>query len=1079
MKQTRWVCLGIVLAALIAMPALSAEDNTLLLRYPSISADHIAFRYAGDIWVADRDGSNPVRLTVNPGFEGAPWFSPDGKWIAFSGNYDGNTDVYVVSVKGGQPVRLTYHPGGDNVQGWTPDGKAVVFSSNRQIPRRGAQLFTVPVKAGFPEALPLPRAFQGCFSADGSGIAYAPVVGSYGNWKHYRGGTASKIWLYAFATEEIQILPRTDSNDDHPMMLDGKVYFLSDRNWTKNLFVWDPATDAVEQLTFHDDYDILNAQAGDGKIIYEQAGMLQIFDPATKQAEDISVYIDPDIPSTRPHFDTVGGNINWFHLSPTGVRALFAARGDVFTVPADKGDARNLTNSPGVHDRYPVWSPDGSTIAWFADKDGEYKLYTVDQLGKDEPKEYKLGGPGYYYLPFWDPDGEKLAYMDHANNIYIIDLDNGKRTHIRETINRHWGRVLRWSPDGNWLLWFERIENGLHAVFVYDVEGKEVHQLTDGMSDAIDPVWSLDGKYIYFAASTNAGLNNTSLDMSSYERPYENSLYMIVLDSETENPFLPESDEEEVKADEEDEGEEAEEDEDDGEEDDAIVIDFEDLDQRILALPVKKGEYHNLNTADGGKLFYVDYSGEEPVLMRFDLDKEESETYLEGVASYELSFDGKKLLYSKHPIYGIVDATGSAKVGDGSLNLSGMTMRVDPREEWRQIFDEAWRIERDFFYDPDMHGADWQAVKKKYEKFLPYVGHRNDLNYLLGQMLGELVVGHAYVGGGDTPETEYVNVGMLGADYEIVAGRYRFAKIYSGLNWNPDLRAPLTEPGVDVEEGEYLLAVNGVPLEAPANVYELFQNTADRQVVLTVNDRPSMKGARQVTVVPIKNEGSLRFMNWVEGNRDYVNRKTNGRVAYVYMPNTAWQGYLFFNRYYFSQLDKDAVILDERFNGGGSAADYVIDLLDRPLLQWWIPRHGYRWSTPWASIYGPKTMLINEFAGSGGDAMPYYFRKRGLGKLIGKRTWGGLVGVSGTPQLMDGGFFTAPSFAILSEDNEWVVENAGVAPDIEVEMIPKEVNAGKDPQLDKAIEVMLEALEDYTPPEPDVPAYPKRAVKPK
>ncbi len=1082
MKRIVRAGLVTIILLTLALSALSAEETTLLLRTPSISADHIAFRYAGDIWIADRDGSHPYRLTVNPDMEGSPWFSPDGQWLAFSANYDGNQDVYIVSIEGGQPIRLTNHPDGDYVQGWTPDGKAVLFSSERSRPMRGASLFTVPVKGGLPTELPMPRAYSGSYTADGKKIAYEPVSGSFGNWKHYRGGTAAKIWLFDFATLDIQILPREDTNDFNPMMLDGKVYFISDRDWTCNLFVWDPATDAVEQLTFHDDYDILTAQLGDGKIIYEQAGYLHEFDPATKKASAINVYINPDMPSARPHFIHTQNEISWAVISPTGVRGLFEARGDIYTVPKDKGDIRNLTNSSDANDRYPVWSPDGSRIAWFSDKSGEYKLYTVDQLGEEEPKEYDAG-KGFFYQPYWNPDSDKIAYMDHANNIYIINLDNGKRTHVRETVNRHWGLTLQWSPDGNWLMWGERIENGLHAAFLYDLNKKEIHQLTDGMSDVFSPRWSRDGKYIYFAASTNTGLNNTSLDMSSYERPYENNLYMVVLAKDTESPFLPESDEEEVKSDE-DEGEdeeEAEKEDDEGEEeeeDEPIVIDFDGLDQRIIPLPVDEGYYVGLQECDG-VLFYMDYSGDDPVLMKFDLEEEESDVFMEGVDGFVVSADGKNMLYMHNSSYGIVETGGSPKPGDGDLDLSGMMKYVYPREEWKQMFNEAWRVERDYFYDPDMHGANWNAMKKKYEVFLPYVSHREDLNHLIGQLIGELTVGHGYVGGGDMPGSDHVNVGMLGADFEVVNGKYRFSHIFQGINYYTKLRAPLTEPGVIVNEGDYLLAVNGVQLEASMNVYSLFENTANKQVVLTVNDKPTLKDARKVTVVPAYNDYALRFLAWMEGNREYVDRKTNGRVAYVYMPNTAWAGYVFFNRYYFAQLDKDAVILDERFNGGGSAADYIIDLLDRPLLQWWIPRHGYRWATPWASIYGPRVMLINEYAGSGGDAMPYYFRKRGLGKLVGKRTWGGLVGISNNPMLVDGGFITAPSFAILSEDNEWVIENQGVAPDIEVEMIPKKVINGEDPQLDEAIRVILEELKEYTPLDPDVPAYPKRAVKPK
>lgn len=1077
----------LILCVLLAATNVFSADETLLLRVPAISPDHIAFVHAGDIWLADRDGASPRRLTVHPGEEMFPLFSPDGKWIAFTGNYDGNTDVYIISIDGGNPIRLTYHPFPDVVEGWTPDGSAVLFSSPRDnYTYRFKRLHTVSIKGGFPEAEVLPFAEHGSYSSDGKYLAFTEGRDPYHTWKHYRGGRNSQVLVFDRKTKESYRIPSDGSNDSYPTWLNGKIYFLSDRNWTMNIFSFDPSTPqkAPVQITNHDDYDVKYVSAGDGILIYEQAGKLHTVNPATGEEAAIAVYINPDLPEIRPHFEKATNYISSYNVSPNGKRAVFSARGDIFTVPAEKGDIRNLTNSPGVHDRYPVWSPDGTKIAWVADKDGEYKLYVVDQKGLEEPEEYSLGGPSFYYLPQWSPDGEKILYFDKWTDLYYLDLDSKKRTKIDS--NRIYGRpaMPRWSPDSKWVAYLKEEPTNFSSVMLYSLDQNKSIALTDGLSDSRHPAWSRDGKYLYFTASTNLALQSSFLDMSSYERPVERNIYMTLLAKETENPLLPESDdedepEEENKKDDDNgkKGKKKDENKDEME----VIIDLDQIEQRILSLPIDAGSYSDLQCDKDGALFYLErdkQNGRKQNLIKFDLDEKESDSFIKGIAGYEIAQKGKKLIYTKsRGNYSIVKTSGKPKGGDGTLNLSGMKVFVDPVKEWNQIYNEAWRMHRDYFYDEKMHGADWPAVKAKYLPFLKHVGHRTDLSYLLSEMVGELVVGHAYVFGGDYPDVESVGVGLLGADYDIHKNRYRFKKIYSGLNWNPDLRAPLTEPGVDIAEGDYLLAVNGKEITASENLHRYFETTTNQQVILTVNNKPTLKDSRQVTVKTIRGDIGLRYRDWVESNRAYVDKKTNGRVAYLHMPNTAWAGYVSFNRYYFAQKDRDALILDERWNGGGSAADYIIDMLSRPLLNWWVTREGQPWATPWASIYGPKVMIINEAAGSGGDAMPYYFRKRGLGKLVGKRTWGGLVGISSTPQLMDGGAVTIPAFAILSSDNKWVVENEGVAPDIEVDMTPALVIDGKDPQLDAAINQIMKELEDHKPARADVPPAPVRAKK--
>ena len=1076
-----------LLCLFTAIAVFAGGKPTKLLRQPSISADNIAFIYAGDVWTADRGGANPRRLTIHQGSEMFPHLSPDGKLIAFTGDYDGNVDVFVVPIEGGSPRRLTFHPDADIVEGWSPDGKSILFRSNRNNHTyRYKRLYTVSLEGGLPEVLPIPSAEHGCFSPDASKVAYTPLRDAFTTWKHYRGGRTAKIWLFDMATSDVVLIPRDNSNDTQPVWLGDKVYFLSDRNWTMNIFSYDPANNEVMQVTNHDDFDVKYISAGDGMLIYEQAGVLHTYDPRTSVSEVVNIHINPDLPDTRPSFVDCSDNIQDFNISPTGKRALFEARGEIFTVPLEKGDTRNLTNTPGAAERNPVWSPDGSKIAYFSDESGDYKLHIIDQKGLEKAVEYPLGESAFFFNPEWSPDGKRILFVNHEASLFYLDLDSKKviKADQNET-NSPWMSVS-WSPDSKWISYIKRIVNGYHTVFVYNIDSKRISQLTDGMSDAQSPAWSRDGKYLYFSASTNWGLHNNALEMSEFERPIRRSLYLAVLSKDTENPFAPQSDEEETKMDDDKNKKKdkkkdiKKKDDDDEEEELKVVIDFDNIDQRILSLPLPERDYLDLQCSEEGMVFYLeDVENEDThIIHRFDLKKREGEEYLSGVSAFTISADGKKLLYQgEGKKYGIVECSGSPKIGDGKIDVSGMKSYKVPNLEWEQMFRETYRIEKHLFYDRNMHGADWEGVYEKYKPFLKSVGHRSDLTYLQGEMLGELVVGHAYVWDGDVPKVEKVKVGMLGADFTVENGFYKFDRIYSGLNWNPKLRAPLTEPGVDVREGDYLLEVGGIKLTGEMNVYSLFQNTADKQIVIKVNSKADLKGARTVTVVPVSDDRSLRYRAWVEHNREYVDKATGGRVAYVYMPNTSWAGYNSFNRYYFAQLDKEAVILDERWNGGGKTADYVIDLLDRPLMNWWVTRTGRPWSTPGASIYGPKVMIINESAGSGGDAMPAYFRRSGLGKLVGMRTWGGLVGISYRIPLMDGGGVTSPSFGILSPDGEWEIENHGVDPDIEVDMTPKMVIEGRDPQLEKAIEVILEELEANPVPKPIIPEKPVRARK--
>jgi len=1104
MKGRRFVSLVMGMAAFLTSSSwLSAIDtkDTVFLSQPAIGANRIAFTYAGDLWTADVDGQNPRKLTSDLGLESNPVFSPDGKWLAFSAQYEGNTDVYVVSSEGGIPRRLTWHPYFDQVQGFTPDGKAVVFTSARySFVRAWNHLFTVPVEGGFPEQLELPYVFRASFSPDGQKIAYNPLADAFLQWKNYRGGQASIILIYDRKDHSLEKIPQPEgrSNDVNPMWVGDKIYFRSDRNGEFNLFSFDTKTRKIEQHTHHEDFPIVSASAGAGKIIYEQGGYLHIFDPATEKSSRLSIGVAADLLELRERFVKGARYIRNASISPTGARAVFEFRGEVVTLPAEKGDFRNITLTQGAHERSPVWSPDGKSIAYFSDESGEYELHIRNQDGKGEVKKYKLAGAGFYDAPVWSPDSQKIAYADNSWSLYWIDRKTGVCRKIASEYLYGPSRIRSvyssWSPDSRWIVYTLNTQTYIQKVFVYSLDKDKSFPITDGLSEVSEPVFDPSGKYLYFFSSTDAGPVKQWFDMSNADMAVTSSLYLAVLRKDLPNPLAKESDEEKGMSEEKPKEEKGAPPEKETKPEKAapkkeekVAIDFEGINQRILALPISAGNYRNLQVGESGQIYYLEYPPrsvsifgpprEGAKLHKFDLKSRKDEVILEGVTSYIISADKKKMLYVSADTWAIVGLGGKIQPGQGKLNVDSIEVKINPSAEWPQIFHEAWRINRDYFYDPNMHGCDWPAMREKYARFLPHLSCRNDLNRLIQWMCSEIAVGHHRVGGGDfLAEPKRVPVGLLGADYEIANGRYRFKKVYGGLNWNPELRSPLTEPGVDVRAGEYLLAVNGVDLRPPTNLFSAFENTAEKMIEITVGSNPDGTGSRTVQVVPIADESSLRNRDWVEGNLRKVEEATGGRVAYVYVPNTSTLGHTYFKRYFFPQAHKEAIIVDERHNGGGQVADYYIDHLRKPFIAMWAMRYGADLKTPSASIQGPKVMLINETAGSGGDLLPWMFRKFGLGPLIGKRTWGGLVGVLGFPVLMDGGMVTAPNLAIWTEDG-WVVENEGVPPDIEVEITPADMMAGRDSQLEKAIEVVLDMLKKNPPPKLKRPPFPVRVRK--
>jgi tricorn protease len=1093
------------LIATLSLTLLSAASATadapkkLLLQKPTASQTQIAFAYAGDLWIVGRDGGEARRLTTGIGIETDPIFSPDGQKIAFTGEYDGNLDVYVMPAAGGEPQRLTYHPGPDIALGWTPDGKQVLFRSQRDSYARFNRLFTIPVSGGFPAEVPLPMGDEGSFSPDGVRIAYVPYSNTlfipsmnfHIAWKRYRGGTTSPIWIANLTDSHIEKIPRKNSNDYSPLWIGNKVYFLSDRDGPTTLYVYDPASKEVNRLIDNHGLDICSASAGPDCIVYEQFGAIHRFDLNTGKPQPVDIRVAGDFAPARPHFVKTAQQIQHAGLSPSGVRAVFEARGEIFTVPAEKGDIRNLTNTPGVAERDPAWSPDGKQIAYFSDESGEYQLHVRAQNGVGETKKYALGdSPSFYYGPRWSPTGKKIAYTDKRVNLWVLDLATGKSTKV--DTNTYDSRSLdpAWSPDGKWLTYSKLLRNYLHAIFVYDTESGKKHQVTDGMSDARLPEFDQGGKYLYFTASTDIGPTIGGGEMSAMNRPVSRSAYLVVLAQDQVSPLAPESDEEKAE-----ESAKKEQDKPANKKDTSedkkpknekpapVRIDADGIDQRILALPVPAHNYVELLAGKAGTMFLVEapalrsFDGPPQFTVhKFDLKKRKAEKFLDGVREIHLSHNGEKVLYRQGEGWLIATTAQPAKPGEGALKLDAMEARVDPAAEWKQMYREVWRIERDFLYDPGAHGLDLKAAEKKYAAYLDGISSRRDLNYLFTEMLGELSLGHVFIRGGDTPEVKPVKGGLLGVDYKIENGRYRFARILNGENWNPQLRAPLTQPGARVKEGEYLLAVNGQEVHPPENVYRFFEETAGKAVLLKVGPSADGKGAREVTVVPVEDEQALRYRDWIDRNRRKVYEMTNGRVAYVHLPDTAVGGLTSFNRYFFAQVDRQAAVIDERFNGGGQLAEYIIHYLNRPLMNYISAREGADRVFPSTTIYGPKAMIINEKAGSGGDAMPYFFRQQKVGPLIGTRTWGGLVGIGGYPTLLDGGSVTAPHMAIWFPSGQWEVENHGVAPDIEVEFDPQAWRAGRDPQLEKAVAVVLEELEKNsrsTPKRPDYPHYHK------
>jgi tricorn protease len=1078
---------------LVAFPFLlhtaAAAEDARFLRQPSLSAQHVAFVYGADVWLVGREGGRAVRLTATPAIESDPHLSPDGRFVAFTSNRSGTPAVYVVPIEGGAPRRLTWYPEAAWVRGWTPDGNRVLYASNRQTAPVGyPRLWTVSVKGGPSERLPAPWGFDGSFGPDGRRVVVDRVGRWDREWRGYRGGQNTPLTVLDLASLEETRLPNERTTDVSPVWMEGAVYFLSDRDWAMNVWSWDPASGALRQVTHFVDDDVKSLGGQGATLVLEHDGSIHLLDVASGDLRTLQVTIAGDFPWADPRWEDVSKDAGSTSLSPTGKRALFEARGEIFTVPAEKGDPRNLTRSSGVADRAPLWSPDGDEIAWFSDAGTGYELLIGPQDGLGTPRRLSIGESKMAWEPTWSPDGSHITFVDDDVRIRVVDLETGRiRTVDAGGVNVERGQMgLTWSPDSRWLAYARTHANSLRRVMLWSRDTGTVTAMTDPMADAAAPAWDRDGEHLYFLASTDVALGSGWANTSTMRADPEYGVYVTVLRADGATPFEPESDEEGKESDKAaaDRTPEAGKTEKEEQKDVQVRIDLDGIERRVIATPMKVSRYRMTLAGPQGVLFVGESVPDEEgmILHRFSLEEREATVFARDVRQAAVSADGKKILFRAGEQWAIVDTEGGegerSPKEDEILDVS-LRMHLDREAEWRQMFDEAWRYLRDFFYDPGMHGNDWDAVYQRYSPLVPWVRHRAELNVLMDRVSGEMSVGHSFVFGGDMPEVEKPVAGVLGADLVADRGRWRIDRIYTFESWNPSLSAPLDQPGLKVAEGDYLLAVNGVDLTAEADPYRLLDGTAGKQTVLLVNGEPGVEGAWSITVVPIENEGSLRQRAWVEDNRRKVDELSGGRLAYVWVPNTGGGGVISFDRYFFAQQDKLGAVIDERFNGGGLLDDYMVDLMTRRLraaITNEVP-DGRPLRLP-AGILGPKVLLINEYAGSGGDYFPWVFRQQEAGPLIGARTWGGLVKSSVHYPLIDGGALTAPDNAVFDPvGGRWIAENEGIPPDIEVQIDARSAADDRDPQLERGVEELLKLLPENEP-TLQPPAFPRPSRRP-
>ncbi len=1055
----------VILIALFSV-SLCAQEEARLLRFPAIHGNQLVFSYAGDLYTVASTGGVARKLTNHDGFNMFARFSPDGKWLAFTGAYDGNTEVYLMPAEGGVPRRLTYtatldrddvsdRMGPNNiVMGWM-DEKNIIFRSRRIEPNSfNGQLYLVSIDGGIPRQLPLPRGGFTSYSPDKSKIAYNRIFREFRTWKRYRGGQADDVWIYDFSTEELRNITNNPAQDIIPMWAGNKIYFNSDRDKIMNLFSYDLTTGETEKHTNFSDFDVKFPSLGNDAIVFENAGYIYRFDLSTELYEKVPIYIQEDFAIGRGGLTEVSQNVHTYEISPDGNRALFGARGDLFTVPVKHGNTRNLTNSPGIHERNPKWSPDGKWIAYISDVTGEDEIFIMPQDAGSTPLQLTSDGDTYKYQLSWSPDNSKILWSDKKLRLFFVDVQTKRVTQVASPTAWEITQYA-WSPDSKWIAYAQPEEKQYQTIYLYSVESGQTIPVTDGWFQSSQPEFSKDGKYLFFISNRNFApvysqieWNHAYVDLAG--------IYLITLSKETPSPFKPRSDEVVIGS---SSGQESN--SESSQSDVTVKVDPDGIKDRIAAIPVSGSNYQSL-TSVGDKIYFMRNGrrDERPKLLMYDLEKQ-TETELGEINGFEVSSDGKKMLVLQQGSYAIIDLPSSRIDIKERLNLTNMKVQLARQAEWRQIFMEAWRQMRDFFYAPNLHEVNWEAIREQYEPLVHYVNHRADLTYIIGEMIGELNAGHAYVGGGDMPRPDRVKTGLLGAVIvkDSQSGYFRIEKILAGQNWDNNLRSPLTEIGVDVRTGDYILAVDGVPTNAVTDIYSMLVDKAGKQVTLKVNSQPGEQGSRSTVVVPIGDEQPLYYLNWVQDNIRKVSDATDGKVGYVHIPDMGVPGLNEFVKYYYPQLRREGLIIDVRGNGGGNVSPMIIERLRREIAMITKARNAAINIDPSGMHLGPKVALIDEFSASDGDIFAFRFKHYGLGPVIGKRTWGGVVGIRGTLPLLDGGFLNRPEFSRYDiEGTEWVMEGYGVEPDIVVDNHPGREYRGIDDQLNKAIETILEKL---------------------
>ncbi|MEQ8871970.1 MAG: PDZ domain-containing protein [Cytophagales bacterium] len=1065
-----------------------AQISANLMQHPDVSGDKITFVYGDDIWVADKKSGLAHRLSSPEGREFYPRFSPDGKYIAYSANYDGNYDVYLIPSDGGIPKRLTYHDMYDRVVSWNPDGKSLIFASSRESGRqRFTQFFSISIEGGSPQKLAVPYGSYASISPDASKIAYTDRSRANRNWKRYRGGTAPDIHIFDLNTFETQNITQNDANDELPMWIGNSVYYMSDNGpeQRNNIWKYDIQNKKNEQITKISDYDITFPEAGDNQIIYEAGGKLFILNLENNQSEEVRINLISDRAALIPRQKNVSKYIHSSTISPDGQRVVIEARGDLFDLPAEKGYVSNLSMGSKAAERYPAWSPDGKSLAYWSDESGEYQMVIKDMAAKGSTKTITQFKEGFRYNIFWSPDSKKIAFVDQSMRLNLMEVSTGKITSFDKGKYLLEGglRSFRfdWSPDSKWLCYTKSAESSAtSAIFLYNTETNKVSQLTSGFYSDSNPVFSKDGKYLFFG--TNRSFNPLYSDLdNSWIYPNTTGIAVGTLDENAESLLAIKNDEVSLEKEEEDTDKKSKKDKKDKSEGGSTdtKVSISNFENRVEMLDIEAGNVGGLTALDG-KLLFMRYpnSGspkeEKNALNYYDTEEEKVKTIISDINGYEVSADGKKILLSQKQNYAVISVASDQKI-EKTVPIQKMVMEIDPRAEWKQIFMDVWRIERDYFYDPNMHGVDWNAMKEKYGKLVDEANSRADVNIIIGDLIAELNASHTYVGGGDTENGDNKNCGYLGADFSVENGYFKIVKIINGAPWDVELRSPLNKPGVNVKEGDYILEINGQKPDISKSIHAAFQGMADETVQLTINSKPSLDNSKKVLATTMKSETRLRHLAWIEANRKRVDEASNGKVGYIYVRSTGIDGQNELVRQYFGQMGKEGLIIDERFNSGGQIPDRFIELLDRKPLAFWAVRDGEDWSWPPAGNFGPKVMLINGFSGSGGDAFPDYFRKRKLGPLVGTRTWGGLIGISGAPTLVDNGFISSPTFRMYDPDGQWFREGHGVDPDIEVIEDFEQLAKGKDVQLEAGIKEVMRLMElESNFKKPARPAYEKR-----